>query len=156
MYFMVLNFIHCLRQWSHLRLGRCNILHQFGTPSPENIQAFSIEKLPTMPSADFCMTITHSCPFVSCSFNIMQISRGKTHSFPDVDARFIKYSPIADGRLRGHVPARLSCITPQIWFLYIIPSFWIGLPSAPASRQRPCPSPSLRLCEHLARGLSPL
>ena len=101
MYAMVLNFIHCLWQRSHLRLGRCIIHHQFGTPSPENVRAFSIEKPPTMPSADFCMTITHSCPFVSCSFNIMQISRGKTHSFPDVDARFIKYSPIADGRLPG-------------------------------------------------------
>lgn len=153
---MVLNFIHCLWLRSQLRLGRCNIHHQSGTPSPENVRAFSAENSPTMPSADFCMTITHGCPFVSCFFNIMQISRGKTHSFHDVDARFIKYSPNADGRLRGHVPARLSCIKPQIWFLYIIPSLWIGLPSDPASRQRPCPFPSLRLCENLARGLSPL
>src|SRR5215208_2125101 len=45
--------------------------------------------------------------------------------------------------------------TPHIRFLFVAPQFWIGLPSDPTSRRRPCP-PSLRLCEHLARGLSPL
>ena len=52
----------------------------------------------------------------------------------------------ADGGLRGHVPARPECITPHIRFLFIAPQLWIGLPSDPASRQRPCPSPCLRLC----------
>ena len=52
----------------------------------------------------------------------------------------------ADGGLRGHVPARPECITPHIRFLFIAPQLWIGLPSDPASRRRPCPSPCLRLC----------
>ena len=52
----------------------------------------------------------------------------------------------ADGELHGHVPARPECITPHIRFLFIAPQLWIGLPSDPASRRRPCPSPCLRLC----------
>ena len=55
--------------------------------------------------------------------------------------------PIADGGLCGHVPARPECITPHIRFLFIAPPFRIGLPSDPASRRRPCPSPCLRLCK---------
>jgi len=52
----------------------------------------------------------------------------------------------ADGGLRSHVPARPEYITPHIRFLFIVPQFWIGLPSDLASRRRPCPSPCLRLC----------
>ena len=36
--------------------------------------------------------------------------------------------------LRGHVPARPGCTTPQIRFLFIAPQFWIQLPSNPISR----------------------
>ena len=57
------------------------------------------------------------------------------------------HSTAADGGLRGHVPARPECITPHIRFLFIAPQFRIGLPSDPASRRRPCPSPCLRLCK---------
>ena len=84
-----------------------------------------------------------------------QISRGKTRYLPCIDAGFTKCTPTADGGLRGHVPARPGCITPHIRFLFIVPQFRIGLPSDPASRRRPCPSPCLRLCENLAIGLSP-
>ena len=86
---------------------------------------------------------------------IRQISRGKTRYLPCIDAGFTKCTPTADGGLRGHVPARPGCITPHIRFLFIAPQFRIGLPSDPASRRRPCPSPCLRLCENLAIGLSP-
>ena len=84
-----------------------------------------------------------------------ETSRGKTQNLPRVNAGFIKYAPLADGGLRGHVPTRPGCITPQIRFLFIAPQFRIGLPSDPASRRRPCPSPCLRLCENLAIGLAP-
>ena len=77
--------------------------------------------LPTMSSADFCFAITINCSTVSCSFNTKQISRGKTHHCRYVNAGFIKHSPIADGRLRGLVPTRLSYVTPPIRFLFIIP-----------------------------------
>ncbi len=57
--------------------------------------------------------------------------------------------------------ARPRCITPHIRFfpsrgieMFIAPQLRIGLPSDPASRRRPCPSPCLRLCENLAIGLS--
>ena len=84
-----------------------------------------------------------------------EISRGKTRYLHCIDAGFTKCTPTADGGLRGHVPARPGCITPHIRFLFIAPQLWIGLPSDPASRRRPCPSPCLRLCENLAIGLSP-
>jgi len=92
-----------------------------------------------------------------------QISRGKTRYLHCIDAGFMtegnprgtKCTPAADGGLRGHVPARPGCITPHIRFLFIAPQLRIGLPSDPASRRRPCPSPCLRLCENLAIGLSP-
>ena len=85
-----------------------------------------------------------------------QISRGKTRYLRCIDAGFTKCIPTADGGLRGHVPARPGCITPHIRFLCIAPQFRIRLPSDPASRRRPCPSPCLRLCENLAIGLSPM
>jgi len=85
-----------------------------------------------------------------------QISRGKTRYLHCIDAGFTKCTPTADGGLRGHVPARPGCITPHIRFLFIVPQFRIGLPSDPASRRRPCPSPCLRLCENLAIGLAPI
>ena len=52
--------------------------------------------------------------------------------------RIYKAHPIAEGRLRGHVPTRLGCTTPRIRFLYVAPHLWIGLPPDPASRRRPC------------------
>jgi hypothetical protein len=83
-----------------------------------------------------------------------EISRGKTRHLPCIDAGFTKCTPTtAYGGLRGHVPARPRCITPNIRFLFIAPKFRIGLPSNAASRRRPCPSPCLRLCENLAIGL---
>ena len=85
-----------------------------------------------------------------------EASRGKTRYLPCIDAGFTKCTPRADGGLRGHVPARPECITPHIRFLFIAPQFRIGLPSDPASRRRPCPSPCLRLCEYLAIGLAPM
>ena len=84
-----------------------------------------------------------------------EISRGKTRYLHCMDAGFTKCTPFADGGLRGHVPARPGCITPHIRFLFIAPQLRIGLPPDPASRQRPCPSPCLRLCVYLATGLSP-
>ena len=84
-----------------------------------------------------------------------ETSRGKTPSFPRVGAGFIKHAPIAHGGLRGHVPPRPERATPPTQFLFVAPRVWIGLPSDPASRRRPCPSPRLRLREHLARGLAP-
>lgn len=59
-------------------------------------------------------------------------------------------------RLCGHVPARPSASRLPIRFLFIAPQLRIGLPSDPASRRRPCPSPCPRLCENLAIGLSHL
>ena len=84
-----------------------------------------------------------------------ETSRGKTQNFPCVNAGFIKHAPFADGGLRSHVPARPERTTPHIRFLFVAPHFWIGLPPDPASRRRPCPSPNLRLRDHLVRGLSP-
>ena len=116
---------------------------------------------PTMPSADFSHAVRVDCSPLSqfqshaTSQGTWETSRGKTQSFPRVNAGFIKHTPFADGGLRGHVPTRPGCTTPQIRFLYVAPRFWIGLPPDPASRRRPCPSPNLRLREHLVRGLSP-
>ena len=95
--------------------------------------------------------------FVSCcQRTAVETSRGKTRHFRCASAEFTKCIPTtADGGLRGHVPARPGCTTPHIRFLFIAPQLWIQLPSDPASRQRPCRSPSLRLCENLAAGLSP-
>ncbi len=111
---------------------------------------------PIMPFADFCTAITTNLFIVSCSINTIQISRGKTLNFPRVDAQFIKRIPIADGGLGGHVPTGPEYVTPYIEFLSIAPRFRVGLPSDPASRQRPCPFANLRLCEYLVRGLTPL
>jgi hypothetical protein len=74
-------------------------------------------------------------PFsVRLSPDTLQISQGKTQNFPCVDARFIKPTPIAEGGLHCHVPARPGWTTPHIWFLFVVPQFWIGLPSDPTSR----------------------
>jgi len=108
-----------------------------------------------MPSADFCHAIRSDRSSLSGSVHTWQTSRGKAQSFHGVNARFIKYTPIAEGGLRGHVPTRPGCTTPRIGFLFVAPPLWIELPPDPTSRWRPCPSPSLRLCEHLAGGLSP-
>ena len=92
---------------------------------------------------------------VSRSFDTLQTSRGKTLGFRCVDAEFIKRSPLADGRLHGHVPTGLSYVTPYIQFLSVAPQFCVGLPSDPASRQRPCPFANLRLRDYLVSGLPP-
>ena len=113
---------------------------------------------PTMPSADFSTVFSARFPTPSSVLlrSTGEISRGKTRYLHCIDAGFTKCTPTADGGLRGHVPARPGCITPHIRFLFIAPQFRIGLPSDPASRRRPCPSPCLRLCENLAIGLSPI
>jgi hypothetical protein len=114
-----------------------------------------------MPFADFCPAINAHCWALSSSVNAGQTSRGKTLNCHRADAQFIKRIPIADGGLRGHVPTRPGYVTPPIGFLFIAPRFCFGLPSDPASRQRPCPFANLRLgrppaCEYLVRGLPPL
>ena len=110
-----------------------------------------------MPSADFSHAVRVDCSPLSSTRrqSTWETSRGKTQSFPRVNAGFIKHAPVADGGLRGHVPTRPGRTTPHIRFLFVAPRFRIGLPSDPASRRRPCPSPSLRLGENLAWGLSP-
>ena len=122
----------------------------------------SVTSQTTMPSADFSIAVRIDCSILSqnsvardFSKGTMETSRGKTQSFQRVNAGFIKHTPIADGGLRGHVPTRPGCTTPQIRFLYVAPRFWIGLPSNPASRRRPCPSPNLWFRENLVRGLAP-
>ena len=80
-----------------------------------------------------------------------QISRGKARILPRIDARFTKCTLVGvatnavDRGLRGHVPARPECITPNIRFLFIALRFRLGLPPHPASRRRTCPLASLRL-----------
>lgn len=91
-----------------------------------------------------------------CQLTAVEIYRGKTRLFHCASRGFTKCIPTtADGGLRGHVPDRPRCTTPRIRFLFIAPQLWIQLPSDPVSRQRPCRSPSLRLCENLAAGLPP-
>lgn len=68
------------------------------------------------------------------SLNNGQASQGKTQNCRCVNARFIKYTPVADGGLRGHVPARPGCTTPHIGFLFVVPQLWIGLPPDLTSR----------------------
>ena len=76
-----------------------------------------------MPSADFCtaVRVNYSTLSLYISKDTVQISRGKTQSFLRVNAGFIKHTPIADGGLRGHVPTRPGCTTPQIRFLFVAP-----------------------------------
>ena len=78
----------------------------------------------------------------------------RLHDLPRVDAGFTKHTQTVDMGLRGHVPARPGCTTPQIRFLYIVPCFRLGLPLHSTSRQRSSPSASLRLLLYLARRLS--
>ena len=119
---------------------------------------------PTMPSADSCHTVKVDCSSFSHAISrkrlamaVWQASRGKNRNFrfPINRDGFIKHTPIADGGLRGHVPTRPGCATPNIRFLFVAPHLWIGLPSDNTSRCCPCPSPNLRLREHLVRGLAP-
>jgi len=63
-----------------------------------------------------------------------ETSRGKTRHFHCTSAEFTKYTPAADGGLRGHVPARPGCTTPHIRFLFIAPQLWVRLPPDPTSR----------------------
>ena len=125
------------------------------------VRAFIPKPRTNMPSADFSHAVRADRSALSqfqshaTSQGTWEISRGKTQSFPRVNAGFIKHAPVADGGLRGHVPTRPGRTTPPIRFLFVVPRFRIGLPSDPTSRRRPCPSPSLRLGENLAWGLSP-
>jgi len=98
---------------------------------------------PTMPSADFCNPVKTDRSDFSESVHTLQTSRGsfqyplegcKTQNCRCVNAEFIKRIPVADGRLRGHVPTRLRYVTPHIRFLFIAPQLWIGLPPANTSR----------------------
>ena len=115
----------------------------------------------TMPSADFSHAVRVDSSSLSqfqshaTSQGTWEISRGKTQSFLRVNAGFIKHAPFADGGLHGHVPTRPGRTTPHIRFLFVVPRIRIGLPPDPASRRRPCPSPTLRLRENLAWGLPP-
>ena len=122
---------------------------------PSIVWAFGGERPPTMPAADFCRPINRDRSQFSGSLHTRQTSRGKTRNVHGVDAGFIKHRPVADGGLDGHVPTGPTDVTPHIQFLFVAPRIWIGLPSDPAWRRCPCPSPSLRLHEYLARGLSP-
>ena len=72
--------------------------------------------------------------------NTEQTSRGKTLGFRCEDAGFIKRSPVANGRLNGHVPTGLNYVTPYIQFLFVAPQFRavstflsIGLMAVPGS-----------------------
>ncbi len=109
-----------------------------------------------MPSADFCPAVRVDYSALSGSFHTGQISQGKTRYLRGIGTGFTKCIPIADGGLRGHVPARPECITPRIRFLFIAPPFRIGLPPDAVSQRHPYPSPCLRLCVNLAMGLAPM
>ena len=98
---------------------------------PSLVPAFSCTTQATMPSADFCKAVTVNCFTVSHSFDTLQTSRGKALGFRCVDAEFIKRSPLADGRLRGHVPTRLSYVTPRIQFLSVAPQFALSFLQTP-------------------------
>ena len=95
-------------------------------------------------------------PSVQLITDTVQISQGKTQNFHCISARFIKPTPIAEGGLRCSVPARPGWTTPHIWFLFVAPQFWNQASFRPHLAVTPLPYPSLRLCEHLARGLAPL
>ncbi len=106
-----------------------------------------------------CRLVSRRCHFISAipfRQDSEQASRGKTCDLPHVDAGFIKR---ALQRMEDFVvtcPLVPGYATPRIRFLFVAPCFRIGLPSDPASRRRPCPSPSLRLlCVYLRRRLSP-
>ena len=143
---------------------RCSLASDFSSlsiPSQGTVRAFSSLRhlvRPLLTSADRSARLAPRSVGVGILTiaNNRQISRGKTHYRPCIGAGFTKCTPTADGGLRGHVPARPGCITPHIRFLFIVPQVRIGLPSDPASRRRPCPSPCLRLCENLAIGLAPI
>lgn len=80
---------------------------------------------PTMPSADFYWAVRVDYSTLSQflwharSQGTQQTSRGKTRNCRCKYAEFIKHIPMADGELRGHVPARSRCTTPHIRFLFI-------------------------------------
>ena len=149
--------------WTRRMQYRCSLASDFSSlsiPSRGTVRAFSDSRhllRPLQTPADRSARLAPRPVGVGVLTiaNNRQISRGKTRYLPCIDAEFTKCIPTAEGGLRGHVPARPGCTTPQIRFLFIVPQFRIGLPSDPASRRRPCPSPCLRLCENLAIGLSP-
>ncbi|HKL17523.1 MAG TPA: hypothetical protein VJ905_01085 [Halalkalibaculum sp.] len=95
---------------------------------------------PTMPSADFSHAVRADCSALSqflshaTSRGTWETSQGKTRNFRCINAGFIKHTPIADGGLRSHVPARPGCTTPHIRFLFVALHLWIGLPPDLTSR----------------------
>ncbi len=76
---------------------------------------------PTMPSADFSRPVSVGCPTPSPSADDREISQGKTQLRSARRRRIYKAHPVADGGLRGHVPARPGCTTPHIRFLFVAP-----------------------------------
>ena len=125
-----------------------------------------------MSSADFCTTITSDLSGLSESYHMMQISRGKTLDFHNVDAGFIKQSPVQMEDFMVTYP--LVSAVSHLISDSCLSSLYFGLgltttdggnagiaganprPSDKTSWMRPCPSPNLRLCEYLVRGLPPL
>ena len=84
-----------------------------------------------------------------------EISQGTTPNVPCIDAGLIKHTPCgwrtSQSRARSSrvVPHLLSgsCASPR--------TCGLGFLQTPPRGGRPCPSPRLRLRDHLARGLSP-
>jgi len=74
-----------------------------------------------MPSADFSPLVKkHYYSFSQFPSHATvrgkeEISRGKTQNLPRVNAGFIKYAPLADRGLRGHVPTRPERTTSRLW-----------------------------------------
>ena len=144
---------------------RCSLANDFSSLStprgepfrPSTAHALYYALCRLLPCDQLGLRLVQSAWVNSLAPTTRQISRGKTRYLHCIDAGFTKCTPTtADGGLCGHVPARPGCITPHIRFLFIVPQFRIELPSDPASRRRPCPSPCLRLCKNLAIGLSPM
>jgi hypothetical protein len=109
-----------------------------------------------MPSADFCRPISADRSALSpLSRDNRQISQGKTQNVPRIDAGFIKPTPLrmedfaVTCPLVPGVPHLISgsCSSPR--------ACGLGFLQTPPRGGCPCPSPSLRLRDHLARGLSP-
>ena len=109
-----------------------------------------------MPSADFCRPVSADRSALSpIQPDNRQISQGKTQNVPCIDAGCIQHTPLrmedfaVTCPLVPGVPHLVSgsCSSPR--------TFGLGFLRTPPRGGRPCPSPSLRLRDHLARGLSP-
>jgi hypothetical protein len=90
-----------------------------------------------MPSAEFSHAVKADCSALSqfrshaTSQGTWEISPGKTQNVSRVAAGFIKHTPLADGGLRGHVPARPGCTTPHIRFLLARPAVALRVGASP-------------------------